>query len=134
MITDEHIEAMKAGFEYSLSKGYPYNKKPYKPTHGSNNRIKIAYAWLDAQKKIKNINKRLYFPVKHMVEGWCGDYVSRDDVEIAAALHPEIKGVYPDFNISQMLTLPSKSRLSNILLKGEGYENSFEYKYKIIEG
>jgi hypothetical protein len=133
MITDEQIEAMKAGFEYSLAKGYPYNKKPYKPTHGSNNRIKIAYAWLDAQKRIKSVNKRLYFPVKHMVEGWCGDYVSRDDVEIAAALHPSIKGEYPDFNISQMLTLPSKSRLSNILLKGEGYKNSFEYKYKIIE-
>lgn len=134
MLTDSQIEDMKAGFEYSSSLGYPYNKKPYKPTHGSNERIRIAYQWLDAQKKIKTINKRLCFPVKHMVEGWCGDYVSRDDVEIAAALHPSIKGEYPDFNISQMLTLPSKSRLSNILLKGECYENSFEYKYKIIEG
>jgi hypothetical protein len=133
MPTDKQIEAMKLGFEYSLSLGYPYNKKPYKPTHGSNNRIKIAYAWLDAQKKIKHINKRLYFPVKHMVEGWCGDYVSRDDVEIAAALHPEIRGVYPDFNISQLLTLPSKKRLAGIDLQGQGYKNNYEYKYKIFE-
>lgn len=134
MLTDSQIDAMKAGFEYSLSKGYPYNKKPYKPTHESNERIRIAYQWLDAQKKIKTINKRLYFPVKHMVEGWCGDYISRDDVEIAAAIHPNIKGEYPDFNISQMLTLPSKKRLAGIDLQGQGYKNSFEYKYKIIEG
>jgi hypothetical protein len=134
MITDEQIEAMKAGFEYSLSLGYPYNKKPYKPTHESNNRIKIAYAWLDAQKKTKNVNKsRLSFPVKHLVEAWCGDYVSRDDVEIAAALHPDIHGEYPDFNISNILTLPSKNRLKNIVLRDEGYENSYLYKYKIFE-
>jgi hypothetical protein len=59
--------------------------------------------------------------------------VSRDDVEIAAALHPNIHGVYPDFNISNILTLPNKIRLKNIVLRDEGYENSYEYKYKIIE-
>jgi hypothetical protein len=134
MITDEQIDAIKVKFNYSLAKGYPYRNNPYKPTHASNERIKICYQWLDAQKKTKNVNRsRLSFPVKHLVEAWCGDYVSRDDVEIAAALHPNIHGVYPDFNISNILTLPNKIRLKNIVLRDEGYENSYEYKYKIIE-
>ena len=134
MITDEQIEAIKVKFKYSLPERYPLTHKPYKPTHASNERIKICYQWLDAQKKTKNVNKsRLSFPVKHLVEAWCGDYVSRDDVEIAAALHPDIHGEYPDFNISNILTLPSKNRLKNIVLRDEGYENGYLYKYKIFE-
>jgi hypothetical protein len=41
-------------------------------------------------------------------------YVSRDDVEVAAFLHPDIEGEYPFYNISRRLTLPDIKRLAEI--------------------
>jgi len=75
--------------------------------------IRIAYEWLDAQKKTKNPR---YVPhyLKHLIEEWAGRYVSRSDVEIAAHLHPLIRGKYPYYNISSRLTEPSTDRLKNI--------------------
>lgn len=75
--------------------------------------VRIAYAWLDAQKKIQTQCNHSY-PLKHYIEKWAGRYVSQNDVEVAAYLHPEIKGKYPNFNISSNLTEPSRSRLVNI--------------------
>lgn len=72
--------------------------------------VRIAYTWLDAQKKIQTTCSKLY-PIKHHIEKWAGRYVSESDVEVAAYLHPEIKGTYPKFNISSNLTEPSRSRL-----------------------
>jgi hypothetical protein len=53
-------------------------------------------------------------PLKHFIEKWGGRYVSQSDVEVAAELHPKIKGTYPYFNISARLTRPSDARLNNI--------------------
>lgn len=75
--------------------------------------VRIAYTWLDAQKKIQTPCSKLY-PIKHFIEKWAGRYVSESDVEVAAYLHPEIKGKYPYFNISSNLTEPSRSRLTII--------------------
>lgn len=75
--------------------------------------VRIAYAWLDAQKKIQTSCRQSY-PIKHYIEKWAGRYVSQDDVELAAYLHPEISGKYPNFNISSKLTEPRRSRLKDV--------------------
>lgn len=131
-LSDKAIERMKDNYIYTLSGEFPYNKRPYTPAHGRNDRIRIAYEWLDAQKKITKPSKN-HTPIKHMIEAWCGDYISRDDVEIAAALHNDIVGKYPHFNLSANLVLPSKKRLSNIILMKEGYVNTYAESYKSVE-
>lgn len=75
--------------------------------------VRIAYAWLDAQTKIKSACRQSY-PLKHLIEKWAGRYVSESDVEVAAYLHPGITGKYPNFNISSNLTEPRRSRLTCI--------------------
>lgn len=75
--------------------------------------VRIAYAWLDAQKKIQSACRQSY-PLKHYIEKWAGRYVSQDDVKIAAHLHPEVTGKYPNFNISSNLTEPHRARLTSI--------------------
>ncbi|MFI7801268.1 hypothetical protein PSFL_23650 [Pseudomonas sp. DD1] len=79
--------------------------------------IRFAYEWLDAQTKTKGIQK-IPFDLKHLIQRWAGRYVSSSDVEVAAYLHPEIRGRYPYFNISSRLTSPSINRISNL---GETY-------------
>jgi hypothetical protein len=81
--------------------------------HESDDCIRIAYEWLDAQKKTKGIG-RATRPLKHIIEKWGGRYVSQADVEVAAELHPEIRGEYPHFNISSRLIRSSDNRLANI--------------------
>jgi hypothetical protein len=81
--------------------------------HEHDDCIRIAYQWLDAQVKIK-APCRSGRPFKHIIERWGGRYVSRSDVEVAAELHPDIKGEYPRFNISGRLIRPSARRLENI--------------------
>lgn len=88
--------------------------------HEHNDCIRIAFEWLDAQKKTKGLNQKGY-ALKHMIEGWAGRYVSQDDVEVAAILHPEIKGKYPSFNISARLVEPSQKRLQGI---GEAHKHN----------
>lgn len=75
--------------------------------------VRIAYEWLDAQKKIKGTMKRK-LPLKHIVESWGSRYVSTTDVEAAAILHPLIVGKYPSYNLSARLVRPSDSRLNVI--------------------
>lgn len=82
-------------------------------SHEHNDCIRMAYEWLDAQKKTKG-KVRKQFAVKHLVEQWAGRYVSRSDVEAAAHLHPDVHGEYPYYNISSRLTLPSVQRLDGI--------------------
>lgn len=75
--------------------------------------VRIAYVWLDAQKKIQT-QCRDTNDIKHLIEKWAGRYVSESDVEVAAYLHPDIKGTYPNYNISSNLTEPRRSRLTVI--------------------
>lgn len=102
LLTDEQIDYAKKNANLQLE-GH----------HEHNDCIRIAYGWLDAQRKIKNPT-RVTFALKHIIENWGGRYVSQSDVEVAAWLHPEIRGVYPNYNISSRLTLPSKARLSGV--------------------
>lgn len=113
VLTDSQIEEGKKRAKYSLESG---------GHHEHNDCIRIAYEWLDAQTKIKGISRK---PVtlKHLIENWAGRYVSTSDVDVAATLHPEIKGAYPFFNISSRLTRPSKKRL-------EGIGEAFTHHYK----
>lgn len=83
------------------------------PHYEHNDCVRIAYEWLDAQKKLKH-PRRSSRPLKHIIEKWGGRYVSRSDVEIAAHIHNEIIGEYPNFNISARLVEPSAERLKGI--------------------
>jgi hypothetical protein len=82
--------------------------------HEHDDCIRMAYEWLDAQKKTIGVSKKI-FAIKHIIEKWSGRYISQSDVDVAAHIHPEVKGYYPYFNISSRLTLPNIDRLKGIL-------------------
>lgn len=125
MISAADIERAKIEVRYSLGEG---------GHHEHDDCIRIAYEWLDAQKKIQGkVNKA--FALKHLIEKWGGRYVSTTDVDVAAHLHPDINGTYPYFNISSRLTLPSDERLKGI---GEAFSQGYRDRldqsaYKIFE-
>ncbi|HVJ03301.1 MAG TPA: hypothetical protein VM662_14045 [Sphingomonas sp.] len=104
MLTAQEIATAKAGFRYS---------QPADVFHEHDDCIRLAYEWLDAQKTIATSNGK-FRPLKHIIEKWAGRYVSQSDVEVAAAMHPRIRGKYPDFNLSARLVLPSDKRLEGI--------------------
>lgn len=122
MLTDEQIKAAIADL---FSDGY-------QPEHYDC--VRIAYEWLDAQKKTKTARRQ--WPYKHTVEKWGGRYVGVKDIMIAGYMHPSIIGEYP-FNISKRLTLPSSSRLDGIgQARTQYYSMTDDYvrdNYKIIE-
>ena len=103
MLTDQEIEAAKQRTRYTLDS----------KLHEHPDCIRIAFEWLDAQKKTASPNSK-GFALKHLIERWGGRYVSRSDVEVAAELHPDISGEYPAYNISARLTEPSTKRLQGI--------------------
>ncbi len=103
MITDAAIDIAKKNTEYTLDSHH----------HEHNDCIRIAYEWLDAQKKTKGISVKGK-ALKHLIEYWGGRYVSTSDVCVAAELHSDIHGKYPRFNISTRLTEPSITRLNDI--------------------
>jgi hypothetical protein len=115
MITDDEIERAKRAANYS----HP------EPHHEHPDCIRIAYAWLDAQRKTKGVTAKT-MPLKHIIEKWGGRYVSTSDVEVAAQMHPQINGSYPYLNISARLTEPSKSRLNEI---SEAFTQNYHKHY-----
>lgn len=104
MLSAEQIAAAKKDFRYS---------HPGDVFHEHDDCIRLAYEWLDAQ-NIRATPSKEFRPLKHIIERWAGRYVSQDDVEIAASLHPRIRGKYPNFNLSTRLVLPSDRRLEGI--------------------
>lgn len=97
--------------------------------------VRIAYTWLDAQKKIQSACRQSY-PLKHYIEKWAGRYVSESDVKVAAYLHPEVKGKYPNYNISSNLIEPQRSRLfgiSEAMTQLNYHESHDPKKYKYHE-
>lgn len=102
-LTDEQIEAAKQRVSYASAH----------PHHEHNDCVRIAYEWLDAQNTTSAAQKK-GFALKHLIEKWGGRYVSQSDVEVAAYLHPNIRGIYPNYNISSRLTLPADDRLEGI--------------------
>ncbi len=115
MLTDAQIERAKKETKYS----HP------SPHHEHPDCVRIAYAWLDAQKKTKSTTART-MALKHIIEAWGGRYVSTSDVEVAATLHSEIRGTYPHFNISSRLTEPSKNRLAGI---SEAFKHDYNARH-----
>lgn len=115
MLTDEEIERAKRETKYGIEM----------PLHEHPDCIRIAYEWLDAQKKTKGLTTRT-LALKHIIEKWGGRYVSSSDVEVAAQLHPDIKGTYPHFNISARLTEPSKDRLSGV---SEAFKHNYHTRH-----
>lgn len=99
----------------------PYTNEAF---HEHDDCIRIAYEWLDAQIKTKNPkNMRLCVDLKHFIERWAGRYVSQADVDVAAQLHPAVKGRYSKYNIRVNLTLPSVERLNGI---GEAFTQAYK--------
>jgi hypothetical protein len=94
--------------------------------HEHDDCIRIAYEWLDAQKKISRKIHKTY-ALKHLVEKWGGRYVSQSDVEVAAFLHPLVFGEYPHYNFSSKLVLPSDDRLKDI---GEAFTQDYRDRMK----
>ncbi len=116
MLTDQQIEHGKENVKYSLREG---------GHHEHNDCIRIAYEWLDAQKKLTNSTKKP-MSLKHIIEKWAGRYVSTSDVDVAAFLHPDIHGTYPLFNISARLTEPSVQRLNKL---SEAFKHDYNDRY-----
>ena len=116
MLSDEEIEIAKKKAPRAADK-----------RHEHNDCIRIAYEWLDAQKKTANPVRRARM-LKHYVEEWGVRYVSTDDVEVAAHMHPDVKGRYPNYNISARLIRPSESRLQQI---GEAEKHAATYRGRI---
>ena len=110
ILTDEQIEEAKQRTKYSTAE----------QLHQHNDCVRIAYEWLDAQDTILS-KQTSAFALKHLIEKWGGRYVSQSDVEVAAYMHPRIRGTYPYYNISARLTLPADDRLDGI---GEAFTHS----------
>jgi hypothetical protein len=85
--------------------------KVFQPKHEHNDCIRMAYEWMDAQQTTQGTRTADW---KHIIERWCGRYISDADVEIAASMHPNIEGKYPKYNFGKRLTLPSSQRLVGI--------------------
>lgn len=78
----------------------------------SPDKVRVAFAFLDAQKLVK-VGKTPC-ALKHFVESWAGVHISKEDVEVAATLHPNIEGEYPYYNLASNLIMPCYQRLNGL--------------------
>ncbi|MEH6533874.1 MAG: hypothetical protein V7735_21395 [Photobacterium frigidiphilum] len=110
-ITDGDIHRAKANISRRASGSY-LSWCDDLPHHEHNDCVRIAYEWLDAQKRtVKPVKD--YTTLKHCVELWGGRYVSTTDV-ILAAFMLGLEGDYPCFNLSKRKRVPAFSRLIGI--------------------
>lgn len=124
-LSDKQIEQAKVTTRYAV---------PGDVHHEHPDCIRIAYEWLDAQATTKTANRRNTLALKHIIENWAGRYVSQSDVEVAANLHPQIFGTYPNYNISSRLVRPSADRLGKIPeAKTQGYGERYDEVYAADE-
>ena len=110
-LTDEEIEQGIKDAESKYGSDYPPGTGA--ALHQHNDCIRLAYTWLDAQKRTKKARTAKacnWVALKHIIENWAGRYVSSSDVLVAASLHPDIIGSYPLFNISKTFIHPSSFR------------------------
>lgn len=93
--------------------------------------IRIAYAWLDAQKLTKKPNT---FPTKGLIRSWALRFITYSDIYVAAFMHPDIKISGKKLNISRRYVMPLKSRLDTIGEAGK-HPNYFNpnIKYSTVE-
>ena len=83
--------------------------------------VRIAFAWLDAQTRIKS-RLKAQVALKHLIERWGGRYVSSHDVQVAAGLLG-LEGDYPFYNLSSRFTWPDRARLKGV---GEAGAHGFK--------
>lgn len=102
MLTNAEIETAKRRTIYR-----------FVPHHEHPDCIRLAYEWLDAQTKLNGAPKT-WRPIKQIIERWAGRYVDQTDVEVAATLHAEIRGKYPNYGISMRLIRPNERRFDGI--------------------
>lgn len=115
MLTAQEIDDAKKSTEYT---GEAH--------HEHDDCVRIAYGWLDAQRKIGAPTSKTR-PLKHIIEKWGGRYVSQSDVEVAAHIHPEIFGRYPHYNIGAKLVQPLFSRLDGVSeANTQSYQKRFD--------
>lgn len=86
--------------------------------------IRIAYEWLDAQTAITAMKHDSY-ALKHRIEQWSGRYVSKEDVMVAAHLHPDFKTMNGYVNVSARLVEPDTQRLAGITVAFSHYYRSY---------
>ena len=104
-MSDELIEEAKTKALYS-------SKTPH---HENNDCIRAAYEWFNAQQLLKGPKKHKW-DFDLLIEAWSRLPISISDIEVVAALHPELRtlGGYPNYNISPRLVEPSLDRLLEI--------------------
>lgn len=120
--TDAEIEAAKQRTRYSLT-----------AAHENSDSIRIAFQWFDAQDTVRGRGDDS-LNLKCQIEGWGGFYVPRASVEIAAELHPRIRGTYPGFNLSARRVVPLSSRLDGIAeARTQSYRMSEALAYHFLE-
>lgn len=115
MLSDTDIEIAKQHTVYKTA-----------PRHEHPDCIRLAYEWLDAQTKLTGAPVT-WRPIKHLIERWAGRYVNQTDVEVAATLHPEIRGRYPNYSISMRLIRPHERHFDGIgeALKHPRYRDEY---------
>jgi hypothetical protein len=90
--------------------------------------VRMAYAFLDAQKVTNTIRKHNFYNRLHLkadIERWAGRYVSSADVDMAIKFHPLLKGDHSNVNISVKYVMPCLSRL-------KGVHEAFTHDYKFM--
>ncbi|MGY1490532.1 hypothetical protein ACW4YW_14070 [Methylobacillus pratensis] len=103
MLSDETIALAKARANYA----------GFVPVHQNNDCIRIAYAWLDAQIKT-TMPSEVPVSQRGLIRSWGGALVMYGDIIVAAEMHPDIHGIYPNLSLSRELTLPDPARLADI--------------------
>jgi hypothetical protein len=80
--------------------------------------VRIAYQFLDAQKKIKNPTVSRV-PIKSAMKDWSGFYVSGSAIDLAISLHPELVGDHLCLNIPRsQWVIPDRARLAGVMQAG----------------
>lgn len=108
-MTDDQIAQACAEMEETL------RGQAMTPFHEHPDCVRIAWQWLDAQKKLTRRFSGYGRPIKHLIERWAGRYVSECDVAVAAHMHPDVFGTYQgNFNLPARLIIPCLDRLDGI--------------------
>lgn len=108
MIQESSIEAAK---EEAV-----YVNRPTEYSFENDDHIRIAYEFIDVQTKTKNVSGRSQQGLlqwRTQVRCWSGFKISQEDFEVAVCLHPDVRGTYPYYTMSNKLVLPCALRINH---------------------